>query len=393
MLPATADIIRSETSKDPVLSSVIVCLKNDIWGDEPGLLPYFRKRNELSLEDGILMWGLRVVVLTNIRKLVLAELHKQHPGIVRMKSLARLHVWYPNIDKNVESLVNACSSCKKVENQPPKCTDHAWTWPTHAIDRVHMDFFGPFFNKTFLIMVDRYSKWVEVEVMCGGSTSNTINVCRKWFSRYGLPNQIVTDNGSQLTQFCVSNGINHIRTAPYHQSSNGQAERLVKQGLKKNDIAEGDAQKKLDNYLFAYRSTPSTVTGKTPAELFLGRNLKCKQDQLKPPLDRLAVQFTNVVSKFTVGERIFVRNYNSKGKWLSGVVNYEVDVDGNLYKRHVDQLLRNRMSSFVSSDYEDYYGYDFDETVSRPVIASENRFRKTYPKRVRNPICRYGYHE
>ena len=101
------------------------------------------------------------------------------------------------------------------------------------------------------------------------------------------------------------------------------------------------------------------------------------------------MQFTNAVSKFTVGERIFVRNYNSKGKWLSvvvrqkiGNVNYEVDVDGNLYKRCVDQLLRNRTSSFVSSDYGDYYGYDFDETVSRPVIASENRFRKTYPKRV-----------
>ena len=76
-----------------------------------------------------------------------------------------------------------------------------------------------------------------------------------------------------------------------------------------------------------------------------------------------------------------------------GNVNYEVDVGGKLYKRHVGQLLRNRTSSFVTSDYGDYYGYDFDETVSRPVIASENRFRKTYPKRVRIPVSRYGYHE
>ena len=76
-----------------------------------------------------------------------------------------------------------------------------------------------------------------------------------------------------------------------------------------------------------------------------------------------------------------------------GNVNYEVDVAGKLYKRHVDQMLRNRTSSFVSSDYGDYYGYDFDETVSRPVIVSENRFRKTNPKRVRNPVSRYGYHE
>ena len=55
----------------------------------------------------------RVVVPTNIKKLVLAELHKQHPGIVRMKSLARLHVWYPNVDKDVESLVKLAQTAKR----------------------------------------------------------------------------------------------------------------------------------------------------------------------------------------------------------------------------------------------------------------------------------------
>ena len=86
-------------------------------------------------------------------------------------------------------------------------------------------------------------------------------MCRNLFSKYGIPNQVVTDNGTQFTSdefkvFCDRNGINHVLIAPYHQSSNGQAERFVqtiKRGLKLNDISSGDTQKKLDNYLFAYR--------------------------------------------------------------------------------------------------------------------------------------------
>ena len=53
------------------------------------------------------------------------------------------------------------------------------------------------------------------------------------FSAYGLPEQMVTDNGPQFTSdefaaFAKGNGIKHIRTAPYHPASNGLAERFVK---------------------------------------------------------------------------------------------------------------------------------------------------------------------
>ena len=89
-----------------------------------------------------------------------------------------------------------------------------------------------FLGKTFLILVDAHSKWPEVVTMSGTTSQSTIEVLRSLFSRYGLPEQIVSDNGTQFTsdefaQFIEWNRIKHIRSAPYHPSSNGLAERFV----------------------------------------------------------------------------------------------------------------------------------------------------------------------
>ena len=87
-------------------------------------------------------------------------------------------------------------------------------------------------------MVDTYSGWIEAKEMKSTSTYNTINVLRSWFSQFGLPKQIVTDNGPQFVskefaEFSLGNGINHITSPAYHQQSNGAAERSV-QTMKKS---------------------------------------------------------------------------------------------------------------------------------------------------------------
>ena len=84
------------------------------------------------------MWGLRLIVPSNLRNNILEILYQQHPGIVRMKSLSRMYVWYPNIDRDITDLVLCCPHCKKVENEPHK-NKHPWVWPGSPMDRIHLD--------------------------------------------------------------------------------------------------------------------------------------------------------------------------------------------------------------------------------------------------------------
>ena len=84
----------------------------------------------------------------------------------------------------------------------------------------------------FLIVVDAHSKWQEVIQMSSITTSKTVEALQVLFAKYGLPEQLVSDNGPQFTsedfsQFMRMNGIKHIRSAPYHPSSNGLAECFV----------------------------------------------------------------------------------------------------------------------------------------------------------------------
>ena len=104
---------------------------------------------------------------------------------------------------------------KKVENEPHKVTHHPWAWPNKPMDRIHLDIFGPYYGNTFLIMVDSYSKWCEVKIQTTTTAECTVHTLRSWFSQYGIPNQLVTDNGPQFAShdfklFCKRNGIKQI---------------------------------------------------------------------------------------------------------------------------------------------------------------------------------------
>ena len=83
-MPLIDHQIRLETQNDEILGSVLTYLKNDRWPTKPNenYKPYYDKKEKLSLEDNIILWGLRVIVPRSLRCKILDELHVQHPGIV-----------------------------------------------------------------------------------------------------------------------------------------------------------------------------------------------------------------------------------------------------------------------------------------------------------------------
>ena len=134
----------------------------------------------------------------------------------------------------------------------------------------------------FLIAVDAHSKWIEATVMTTTTASKAITELCKMFAAYGLPEQVISDNGPQFTsnefdEFMKENGIKHLLTSPYHPKSNGEAERAVqtfKNSLKAREGENEDLQTKLSRFLLYYRKTPTTSTGLAPSELFMKRRLR-----------------------------------------------------------------------------------------------------------------------
>ena len=380
--PITSSDIVNWTKHDPVLSKVYGLVQEG-WGDEcddEALKPYFRRRSELSTQDGLLLWGSRIIVPPKGRRAILGQLHQGHPGITRIKQIARSFIWWPNVDSDLEQTVRSCQQCQENLKAPPPAPMNPWPWPEEPWSRIHVDFAGPVLGKMLMIVIDAHSKWIEAIPMNVSTSQATISGLRTLFATHGLPEMLVTDNGSNFTSsefkdFVNRNGIKHVRTAPYHPSSNGLVERavqVVKGGLRK--MKEGTIETKLARFLFHYRNRPHTTTGRTPSELLMGRDVRTHQTLLKPSVASF-VRFKQARQKqqhdvhardrfFAKGDQVLVRDVlGGRGpRWLSGViveqrgpVSFVVRLmDGRIFRRHQDHLRHRTFSADVPVNEDDF---------------------------------------
>ena len=225
-----------------------------------------------------------MVIPLSLQGKIKAELHREHLGVSKMKALALNHVWWSGINNELESLAKSCQDCAAVKQSPAKAPLHPRSWPARPWERIHIDFAGPFMNKSFLIIVDAYSKWAEVIEMSQTTTDRTIIALRQVFSTHGIPTQIVSDNGPQFTssdfaEFAKQNGIKHTRTSPHHPASNGEAERFVrtfKEAMKAGRHDSLTLSHRLSSFLLSYRTTPHSTTGVPPCELIMGWHLRAR---------------------------------------------------------------------------------------------------------------------
>ena len=365
----TAKSIAAATRRDPVLARALAAIRSG-WEAvvDPDLVPYKTRQEELSTDADCVLWGGRVVIPHALRTQVKTELHEGHFGCVRMKQLARRFVWWPGMDAELEALARDCAACAVKRTEPRHAVRHPWEPAAGPWQRVHVDFAGPIFGSSYLVVVDSYSKWLEVVAMKSTTAGRTIAVLRDIFARLGLPLQLVSDNGPQFAceefgAFTAANGIRHTRVAPYHPSSNGLAERAVgtvKNGLKAAVETGVTVERALARFLLAYRSSPHAVTGRTPAELLYGRNLRTRLNLLIPSANdtlQAARQDQHIaaggqVREFQLGASVWVRSYGTRQKWVRGKVvarpgpvSYEVDIGDAVWSRHVDQLVAAGNSS------------------------------------------------
>ena len=228
----------------------------------------------------------RVIIPPKYRDRMLEELHETHQGICRTKAYARSYIWWPSLDSHIEDYLKSCESCQMFRNKPAHAPLHPWKFPARAWQRIHIDY-RTLDKIMLLIVIDSYSKWIEVHEMTCTTSGATIDKYK--FASYGLPEELVSDNGPQFASeefdmFLKRKGIKHtpVPVPPYHPASNGAAERAVqtvKQTLKKMwlDHKRNDTSitwsRRLADFLLTYRSVPHTVTTQAPSELLMKRIL------------------------------------------------------------------------------------------------------------------------
>lgn len=361
--------VRSETRKDVILGKVYNLIRYGFEKEyeDDTLKPFYGRKDELSLNKGVIMWGYRVVVPFTLRKQLLQELHANHEGIVKMKTRARSYFWWPSLDGDIEKVVKTCEICIKQRPEPSKSFSNSWIRTNKPLQRVHADFLGPFMGKTVLVIIDSYSKWPEAYVMNkSGDAKETIEKFRTFMSTFGLIELLVTDNGSQFTsyeftQFLAKNGIKFLTSPVGHPSSNGQAENLVKSfknSLIKNTRDSSNKgvsfQTLLSRFLFSYRNSNHMTTGVTPASLMLKFQPKTRLDILRSSETLFKKDKSNEgksVKSFEMGEIVYCRDLRNPNKesWAKARIDELIGdsvyfckllTENLVWKRHADQIIK-----------------------------------------------------
>ena len=252
---------------------------------------YFGIRSELSVQEGLLIRGDRIVIPYAMRLEVLKHIHSGHLGIEKCRERAKMSVWWPGISSEIKDMVSRCKFC--IEKRPTQTREPLIpsTLPNKPFEKIGADL-CEFKGQQFLVMVDYYSRYIDLCYLPKAKSFDVICRMKNTFSHHGIPNIVVTDGGPQFTshefkKFSKEWGFTHETSSPHYHQSNGAAERAVKQAkeiLKQSDIWLA---------LLAYRSTPIPELGYSPAELAFNRRLRTTVPTLpetlnQPPIDKNA---------------------------------------------------------------------------------------------------------
>ena len=276
--PNRLNEIREETNNDQTLNhlkSVII----EGWPDNikechPDIRQFFSFRECLAVEDGVIFKGRQVVIPRPVQQNILQQLHTSHQGIRKTQALARESVYWPGINTQIETMINACQICQKhqPQQQPQEAVHHnipPLPWWKIASDMCQVG------DKTYLVIVDYYTKYPIVIEMRSTTSAAMAAHFKSVRALFGCPRILVSDNGPQyvgpaMQEFTASWGIQHITLSPRYPKSNGLAERTV--GTVKRIIRKcAESGTDLRMSLLHLRATPIDDKTASPAELLFGR--------------------------------------------------------------------------------------------------------------------------
>ena len=319
----STDEIRKAMGDDPTLMKITGFVKNgfppksSLHGEER---KYWSIQDSLSIDDNVLLTGVRIVVPKPLRFEVLRRLHDGHAGVEATSTRARDTLYWPGITSDIDAYVKACGFCQGRQPRNPDPPVTLKTRPARNFQEISTDL-CEVNGHEYLIVVDNKSDWLEVEAMGKSTTAfKVVTALQALFTRFGAPETLWSDNGPQYASREFANFLGewdvvHKTSAPHHPRSNGKAESAVKVAKK---LLLGASQGrvvpdplKLARSLVAQRNTPSKRDGLTPAFKVFGSNLRDRLPTHPLALDKF-VDAEDIAAKSLVRDKSLIESADKR---------------------------------------------------------------------------------
>ncbi|PFX26463.1 Uncharacterized protein K02A2.6 [Stylophora pistillata] len=186
---------------------------------------FWTYRDEMTLHNGVLLKNQRLIIPKTLRTEVTSRIHSSHLGIEACLRKARDLVFWPSMNAEIKEAVTNCSICAGFQEKQRKQPMQSHEIPDHPWSRLSSDLFT-LHNKEYVVLVDSYSDCVEVLQLKITTSTALIEFYKEQFSRHGIPDILMTDNGPrytsrEFTEFTREWEFKHLTSSPYHARSNG----------------------------------------------------------------------------------------------------------------------------------------------------------------------------
>jgi hypothetical protein len=380
--------LKAATDDDPALSRLRDLIRHGFPSDLSALPSNLRCYHSIVANlyevDGVLLHEGKVLVPDALKPRMLAWIHEGHLGQEKCKALARDSVFWIGMSKDIDDYIQKCSVCLSHRNKQAREPLIPHEVPSRPWQKVGADIFS-LYGKDYLLVVDYYSKYPEVNLLSGKTAASVIVHLKSIFSRHGIPEEIVADNmpfdSLEMRRFADDWNCHIVTSSPHFAQSNGQAERCiqtVKLLLKKAEESGADPY----IALLQYRTSPISGLSYSPAQLLFGRALRTKLPAAAASLEpswtsprpelvlrqqhqkELYDQHARELPELQPGDTVRVRHNE---QWVPGVVqskhsaprSYIVGTSaGSVLRRNRRDLLKTREDTVTSSPNveDDVYG-------------------------------------
>uniref|UniRef100_A0A8C5HEF5 Gypsy retrotransposon integrase-like protein 1 n=1 Tax=Gouania willdenowi TaxID=441366 RepID=A0A8C5HEF5_GOUWI len=278
---ARLEELRKHTGEDAMLKKLTTVIQRG-WPSrenqlQPAIRPFYPYRDELTVDDGIIMKGPKTVIPQSLQNAYIDIVHKGHPGADATKRRARSIIFWPGMSKHITEKLSSCSVCNSTKPHQQKEPLKLHPVPDLPWSTVAADIFD-WHGKHYHVLVDSYSGWFEIDLLRDITSAAVITKLKRHFSVHGTPHILLSDNARQYTSqqfkdFAKQWDFKHTTSSPEFPQSNGLAERAVRSAKQLMERSHRDGSDVFLN-LLNLRNISRDQTLGSPAERLMSRQIR-----------------------------------------------------------------------------------------------------------------------